>query len=131
MSNNVFTLDALREETVKKFAPVKLSLSDGSEVELLSLLRLGKKARESVLATIDDMKSIGVESDADDLTDEENELLIESVSGIFRTVASADADKLLAELDGDDLMVKLALMMRVLSAWLEGAQVGEARNSLS
>lgn len=128
---NVFTLDALREETVKKFAPVTFTLKDGTDVELLSMLRLGKKARESVLSTIDDMKSIGVDEDADDMTDEENELLIESVSGIFQTIAGSKAEKLLKELDGDDLMVKLALMMRVLTAWMEGAQVGEAPSSPS
>jgi Zn-finger domain-containing protein len=130
--SNVFTLDSLRQETERKFAPVKIGLSDGSQVEMLSILRLGKKSRDSVLATIEDMRSISNdETAADELTDEENELLIESISDIFRTIVASKADKLLAELDGDDLLVKISLMMSVLTTWLEGAQVGEARNSPS
>ncbi len=128
---NTFTLDSLREETKKKYAPVVIGLSDDSEVELLSLLRLKKTAREAVLETIEDLKLLREGDDDGDLTDEERDLLVESLSNIFRTVAESRADELIHALHDEDPDIHLALMMQVLSLWLAGAQVGEARNSLS
>lgn len=127
--SNVFSLDSLREEAVKKFEPVKIGLKDGSEVELKSMLRLGKKSREAVVEAINDMQAISGEgSDDDELSTEESDLLIESVSKIFNLIATSPA-KLLKELDHQDPLIKVTLMTDVLNVWIGGAQLGEARNS--
>lgn len=129
--SNVFTLDSLREETVRKFEPVKIGLKDGSEVELKSMLRLGKKSRDAVIETINDMQSIsGDNSVDDDLSTEESDLLIESISKIFNTIANSPA-KLLKELDDPDPLIKINLMTEVLNVWIGRAQLGEASNSPS
>lgn len=129
--SNVFTLDSLREETRNKFAPVKIGLSDGTEVELQSLLKLTKASREVVLKTVEDLQLLREGEGEDDLSPEERELLIESLATIFTTVAKADADKLISELHDDDQDVQISMMTSVLSEWMKRAQVGEARNSLS
>ena len=41
--SNVFTLDALRAETIRRYAPTVIDLGGGSEVELSSILRLSEK----------------------------------------------------------------------------------------
>jgi hypothetical protein len=129
--SNVFSLDALREETVNRYAPVKIGLSEDVEVELKSLLRLGKTVRDSVLTKIDDMKEIGKgDAAADELSTEENDLLSEAVSSIFHSITSnsADAQTLIKALDHPESDIKLSMMMKVLTVWMEGAQVGEARS---
>lgn len=124
---NTFTLDSLREETERQFAPVKIGLSDGSEATMVSLLRLGKKDRESVNATLEDLNSVEVDEETDS---EELGLLIESLSKIF-TIITDKSEQLLKEIDGDDLLVKLTLMIQVLHKWMGATQLGEAGNSPS
>ena len=131
MSTNHFTTDRLRETSIKKYAPVIIGLSDGTEVELLSLLRLKQERRESILETIDDLQKLRDGDSEDDLSTEEYELLAESLSAIFPIIAKDHADRLLAELDHEDVEIKLDMLMQALTYWLQGAQVGEARNSLS
>jgi hypothetical protein len=128
--SNVVTLDSLRESTIRKFEPVKIGLKDGSEVELKSMLRLGKKSRDAVFETITDMQSITGDSDSEEMSSEESDLLIESISKIFNLIASSPA-KLLKELDDPDALIKVTLMTEVLNVWIGGAQLGEASNSPS
>ncbi|MCA2331638.1 phage tail assembly protein [Mycobacterium avium] len=122
--SNVFTLDALKEETQKKFAPVVIGMSDGSEVKLSSVLRLPKESRKLVSTTIEQL---------DDLEPEEDdpasiELLTEALSKVFNVIADKPA-KLLKELDDEDPMVKLHLMGEVIGLWIGETQLGEASNS--
>ncbi|MDV6975339.1 phage tail assembly protein [Mycobacterium intracellulare] len=122
--SNVFTLDALREETKRKFAPVVIGLSDGSEVKLSSILKLPKASRELVSTTIEQL---------DDLQPEEDdpasiELLSEALSKVFNVIADKPA-KLLKELDDEDPMVKLHMMGEVIDRWIGATQLGEASNS--
>ncbi|ASR77129.1 tail assembly chaperone [Mycobacterium phage MyraDee] len=127
--SNSYSLDDLRSETEKKFAPVKIGLSDGSEVELKSLLRLGKKTRDLVGDTLEDLKSINSDDDDDEeLNEAEAELLVEAIAKILNLIASSPA-KLLKELDHPDALIKVTLMTQVLNKWIGGAQVGEAGNS--
>lgn len=122
--SNVFSLDSIREETEKKFAPVKIGLSDGSEVVLAAMLRLSSGDRKAVAAALEDVNQLD-ETDEDPAT---LELLVEAISKIFNIIADKPA-KLLKELDGDDLMVKLTLMSRILTLWAAETQLGEAASS--
>lgn len=118
--SNVFTLDSLREEVESEFAPMKLTLSDGTEVVLRSLLRLKDKERAEVLETL---KSLDFKSDSEDDTPERVEQLTKNVARVLELV-SDNGKKLLKELDGD-----LLLMMKVLNRWMEETQLGEAQTS--
>ncbi len=127
--SNVFTLDALREETINKYAPTKIELPDGSSVELKSILRLKKKAREEVLAAVEDINSNEEDEEDEDSLDEWSELVVESVSKVFRLIASSPR-KLIAELEHDDPQVKASLYTAVLTKWIGNSQLGEAEPSL-
>lgn len=124
MSNNVFTLDAMREEIEKKFAPVKIGLKDGSEVTLRNLLRLPKKDRVEVLGLLEGLRESD-ESD-DDVSTDEVEDILDVVGKILPIIAETPARgrKLVTEI-GDDY----ALTTRVLEAWMGASQLGEAQNS--
>ena len=118
--SNVFTLDSLREEVEKEFAPVKIGLSDGTEATLRSLVRLNKKTREEVLSTLKALQSV---SDSEETTIEDVDTMVDAATKILESVAT-NGKNLVKELDGD-----LSLTMRVLEAWLEASQPGEASNS--
>ena len=51
---NLFTLDDLRAAADRKFAPLKIELSDGSVVVLRNLLRMSDKERATALSALDD-----------------------------------------------------------------------------
>ena len=105
----------------KEFAPVKITLSDGTEVTLLSLLRLKGKDRKAVLEALD-----ALEADDEASTSDEVDLTLATALTVLELVAKDNGKKLVKEL-GDDL----ALTMKVLNAWTAATQVGEAGNSPS
>ncbi|AHJ88682.1 tail assembly chaperone [Mycobacterium phage RhynO] len=119
--SNVFTLDSLREEADKTFAPVKVELSDGSHVTLRNLLRLAKNDRKKVLATLETLRS---DEDKEGKTLDEIDTMVDAVTEVLKVVAGKDATKLVKELDGD-----LGMLMGVLNHWLEETAPGEAQNS--
>ena len=128
--SNVFTLDALREETVKKFEPVTVKLSDDSTVELRAVLRLGKNEREAVAAAIDEISKIDddIDDDDEDAVDEYAEKIIDSIEKVFKLIATKPK-KLLAELDHEDPQIKVSLYTALLQKWIGETQVGEAGSS--
>ena len=116
---NVFTLDSLREEVEREFAPVKIVVGDGEEITLRNLLRLPKRQREKVTERLKDMESV---EGADEDTDE-----IGRLSGIALDVLSVVADNgdaLIDALDGD-----AGLILKVLNKWMGSSQPGEAQPS--
>ncbi|AIK69060.1 tail assembly chaperone [Mycobacterium phage Trike] len=119
--SNVFTLDSLREEADKTFAPVKVELSDGSHVTLRNLLRLAKNDRKKVLATLETLRN---DEDTEGKTLDEIDQMSDAVTEVLKIVAGKDAPKLIKELDGD-----LGLLMGLLNNWLEATAPGEAQNS--
>lgn len=123
---NVFKLDDIRAEAERRFKPTTIELSDGSAVELRSLLRLGAKQREKVLATVDEINEMKDEDGEDE--DFVSEVVVDVVSRIVQTVADKPK-KLLADLDHEDLGIKAAMHMKVLSAWMGSTQLGEAVSS--
>lgn len=123
--STLFTLDSLREEADKKFAPVKIGMSDGTEVTLKNLLRLGESDRKMVtknLAIINPPEDAKPEEGEDDGLSRVDELA-KAGTEILSKVAD-DPRKLLKELDGDT-----GLIMQVLTTWMEGTQSGEAQSS--
>lgn len=128
--SNVFTLDSLREETVRRYAPVVVELSDGSTVELKSLLRLRQKDREEVLAAIEAVSSYedDPELDEDDAVQAWADAVTVSCSKIFKIIAKP-SKRLLAELDDEDLTIKANLHTAVLSRWVSESQLGEVESS--
>lgn len=118
---NVFTLDALREEVEKEYAPVQIVLKDGTSVTLRNLLRLPKKERSQVLAKIKVLESIDSSGESEDASDVD--LLANTALEIL--VLVSDHGKLLADELGDDL----SIILKVLGVWMESSQPGEAQPS--
>lgn len=118
---NVFTLDALREEVEKEYAPVQIVLKDGTSVTLRNLLRLPKKERSQVLAKIKVLESIDSSGESEDAGDVD--LLANTALEIL--VLVSDHGKLLADELGDDL----SIILKVLGVWMESSQPGEAQPS--
>lgn len=129
--SNVFTLDALREETIRRYAPTEIDLGEGDVVELKSILRLSEKDRKAVLEAIEEINA--VETDDDDDDDdifEWSEVVVDSCSKIFRLIASSPK-KLIAKLDHEDPTIKANLYTAVLTRWVGESQLGEASSSPS
>lgn len=129
--SNLFTLDALREETLRRYAPVKVQLSDGSVVELKSILRLREQDRKEVLESIESLSSYEDDPEVgeDEAIADYADMVIEVCTKIFKLIAKPSAKKLLAELDDDDLTIKSNLYTAVLSRWVSESQLGEVESS--
>lgn len=110
---NVFTLDSLREEAQKKFAPVVLTLPDGTDVTLSNLLKLPKKNRETV---IEKLRKLEGDGGVDEI--------VELSTDILLLIADGGGPKLVKELGGD-----VTVIMQVLEVWMESTQPGEAKSS--
>lgn len=124
---NVFTLDSMREEIEKEFAPCQFELPDGKTVTLRNILRLPKTGREKVYALLDELADIQKQDDADGglvATEKSAEIALK----IFPLVA--DSEKLGRQLV-ESIEEDLALTLRVFSTWMEGTQAGEAEDSLN
>lgn len=118
---NVFDTTALREATKKEFEPFVLGLADGSQCELQSTLRLSKESRKTVRDCIDALRKVDPEDDSSETLDQ----LIEVFSKVVYAVCDKPA-KLLADLHDDDPYIQVALMSKVVNAWIEGTEAGEA-----
>ncbi len=128
--SNVFTLDALRAETIRRYAPTVIDLGGDSEVELSSILRLREKDRKEVLEIIESLNDI--EDDSDDEADliEWSEAVVEACTKIFKLITPG-YKKLAAKLDHDDPKIKANLFTAVLTRWIGESQLGEAESSPS
>ena len=132
MANNVFTLDALRYETIRRYAPTVIDLGGGSEVELSSILRLREKDRKEVLNVIESFNEIELDEDADDEAElvDWSEAIVEACTKIFRLITPG-YKKLVTKLDHDDPKIKANLFTAVLTRWVGESQLGEAESSPS
>lgn len=122
---NVFKLDDIRAEAERRYTPTQIELEDGTVVELRALLRLGKKERSEVLATVDEINGLQDEDEDDDTAAGK---VADIVAKIIETVATKPK-KLLEALDHEDPAVRAHLHMQVLSAWMGNTQLGEAESS--
>ncbi|AXH48800.1 tail assembly chaperone [Mycobacterium phage Steamy] len=129
---NVFTLDSVREEVEKEFAPVTVDMAEGSVV-LRNVLRVPKLRRDKVFKLIDDLDAATKDADGKPIPEEElgfehMERTAESAIELIRLVA--DSDKL-AEILCTVLEDDVALALAVFGKWMEVTQPGEAERSQS
>jgi hypothetical protein len=117
---NVFTLDSLREEIEREFAPLQFE-ADGETFVLRNVLRLGSDERKAILEKLKEMNPEGESDEAD--PDE----ALEATLFVLTTVAADRKGAKLRKLIGDDLILAMKLMER----WTEATQPGEAEPSES
>ena len=122
MPNNIFTLDAMREEIEKEFAPFQIEV-DGEKLTLRNLLRVPKNRRDEVYGLLDEL-SAAQESDEGTL------LVTEKSAQIALKIIPLVADKeklarTLVERIEDDL----ALTLRLFNVWMESTQPGNSEDS--
>lgn len=111
-----FTLDELRAEVEREYAPMVITLSDGTDCTLKNLLRLPKRVRDQVVETLKVMEpKDGEEQDVD--------ATIDAAASVLKLVAD-HGGKLVKELDGD-----VAMTMKILERWMASTSVGEATPS--
>ena len=123
---NIFSLDSMREEVEKEFAPCQIEV-DGKTLTLRNLLRIPKKDREQVYAMLDELAEIQKnEADESGLVSTEKSARI--ALQILPLVADSEKlGRLLVEAIEDDL----ALTLRVFSTWMDASNAGEAEGSHS
>jgi hypothetical protein len=121
--SNVYSLAKLREDIEKKYEPISIELSDGSEVVLNNLLRLGSKARKEVVALL---KSSKPETEGDEPEVDDEDTLTRMQKVIVLIARDTPKGKQLVKELGDDL----TLTSEVVTMWSEATQPGEASKSL-
>jgi hypothetical protein len=126
--SNVFTLDSLREETIRRYSPTEVDLGDGDSVELKSILRLGEKDRKAVIEAIEEINDIEYDDEDEELVAEWADAVVDSCAKVFRVVASSPK-KLMSRLDHEDPAIRANLYTAVLSRWVGESQLGEAKPS--
>lgn len=123
---NTYSLDQLVEDLDKQYAPLKLTLGDGTFV-LRSLLRVPDSQRTSVLGAMDKLKPL-MSSDEDDEDDWTPEEVSQATEALFQILGGVTADgkgpKLLEFINGD-----VVLGMKIMELWTEATQPGEAPSS--
>jgi hypothetical protein len=123
--NNIFTLDSMREEITREFAPFQLEI-DGKTLTLQNLLRVPKKHREEVYGLLDELAAVSDKDDEGSLSSTEKSAQI--ALKIIPLVSDNEklANILVANIEDD-----LALTLRVFSKWMGATQAGEAEGSQS
>ncbi|MBM4592055.1 hypothetical protein GS454_01345 [Rhodococcus hoagii] len=119
--SNVFTLDSMREEIEREFAPLKINLADGSEVDLRNILRLPKTERTKAAAQLKVVQEVQKE-DTEELT--RVDALAEAMLPLLEILAGSKGKKLVEELSDDTM-----LTLKVFTAWMSRSQPGEAKPS--
>lgn len=121
--SNVFTLDALRADIEREFAPVRIALSDAESVVLRNLMRLAKKERDQVLALLTELEPLTTAEASDASTMER----VADIAGQILALVSDDKTlgrKLLGSVKDD-----VTLVLRLFQKWMEATQPGEAPHS--
>lgn len=123
--STVYTLDKIREDVDRQFAPLKIEVGDDPYV-LRNLLRIDGKDRDAVLDAMKDVEAAAATEDAETETDlDDVKRFTAAIDFVLSTVtANGKGAKLIEAFDGD-----MMLAMRVLELWSEATQPGEARNS--
>jgi len=120
---NIFTLESLREELDREFAPFQMDMGDGRVLTMRNLMRLPEKNQDKVFALLDEMGAQKSDDESSLSVSKRNSAL---ALDVFLLVAD---DEKLAKVLVDNLRDDMALTMKVFSAWMDGAQAGEAEAS--
>jgi len=125
VSNNLFTLDGLRSDIEREFAPFQIDI-EGKTLTLRNLLRVPKKHREQVYALLDELGEVSDKDDEGSLSSTEKSAQI--ALKIIPLVSDNEklANILVANIEDD-----LALTLRVFSTWISRTQAGEQEGSQS
>jgi hypothetical protein len=121
---NIFTLDSMREEIEREFAPFQIEVG-GETLTLRNLLRVPKKNRDEVYGLLDEMTDIqGGVDDSGALSSTEKSAQI--ALHIIPLVADNEklARKLVENIEDD-----LALTLRLFNVWMEATQAGNSEDS--
>jgi len=124
---NIFTLDAMREEIEKEFAPFQIEI-EGKTLTLRNLLRIPRKNRDQVYALLDEMSDLQKNSDGEAGGLASTEKSAQIALHILPLVA--DNEKL-ANILVENIEDDLALSLRLFNAWMQKTQSGEAEGSPS
>lgn len=111
----------LRREAEEKYTDLEIELDDGSVIRMRNLLRLEDAARHSAQVLIESLDSKEERKGFDALAHQEQVL-----RDLFLLVAD-DTEAMKREIETWDL----PLRFRILEAWTESTQVGEASSSAS
>lgn len=117
---NVYSLDNLRDELEKKYAPVEIDLGKGDPVVLRNLMRLSSTDRKAVMDAVDVVQRPREDDEAQDV-----EELLTGIKTVLGLVAADGKGKALTDAIGDDL----GLAMHLMELWSEATQPGEAQSS--
>jgi hypothetical protein len=117
-----YSLDQLREDIERKYAPFSIDLGDGRTVNLRPVLRLPETDRRRFSEVARRVQDAQADGDGADLAE-----LGDSIRGMLRVVADPPeaADALLAALPDDAYAVEL------LTRYMEATQPGEVSPSQS
>lgn len=113
---NAYTLDSLKAELEKRYAPVEIQVGN-TKVTLRNLLRLDKEKRTEVMAAIEKSNA------ADSSTAEGFDAMLDNLISVLRAVA--DKPDVLEKGIGSDL----GLAMYLVELWTGATQPGEVSNS--
>ena len=111
-----FTLESWREEIDNKYAPVDIALPSGKVVTLPALLRMKGNQRAETQKLMSEMGEVQA---AEDTTLDD---VVEVGKRALACIAGKADGKALVDAIGDDP----ALVLRVLEAWMDTSQPGEA-----
>jgi hypothetical protein len=117
--SKVFTLESMKEEIEREFAPVVFE-AEGQKFVLKSLLRVDKKVRDEVMEKLQ-----ALDKKKDDEFDEDE--VFDTVRFLIKAVTDERKGAALVRLVGDDIL----LAMKLLEKWTEATQPGEAQDSPS
>lgn len=121
--SNVYSLADMKRDIEREFAPVQIDV--GSEtLTLRNLMRVSASERKAVMGALKQVEQSSGKNE-DSLDPEEMDALASAVETILANVtADGKGPRLVQEIDGD-----LALSMKIMDAWMEATQPGEAQNS--
>jgi|SRR5690606_674357 len=123
---STYSLDELRSEIERKYAPVSIELNEYEKVVLRNLLRLPRRDRADVFVLMDALDALD-NSDADRGADYLQEAADLAAQVLILVADSRHLGEKLIALIGDDL----ALTLRIFEDWMKATQPGEAESSLS
>ena len=113
-----FTLDDIRKEAERRYAPTVIELSDGTVCTLENILNLDDTVSNKVEKTLKELSASGEDDDKD------VSAIRDSAITLIKLIGGRNGEKLVDELGGN-----LARIMIVIEHWTSSAQVGEASPS--
>lgn len=122
--SNIFTLDAMRSEIEKEFAPFQIVVDDKT-LTLRNLLRVPKKNRDEVYGLLDELSDIQANAE-DDGTLSVTEKSAQIALHIIPLVAD---DEPLARVLVERIEDDLALTLRLFNVWMSATQAGNSEDS--